>query len=82
MIDALDECDREDIREILRLLAQAREIRPISLRSFATSRPEFPIRLGFKQMPDGTYQDLILYEVVTETIARDIRSYKSLTNRL
>ena len=76
VIDALDECDREeDIRAILRLLAQAREIRPISLRVFVTSRPEFPIRLGFKQMPDRTYQDLILHEVATETIARDIRLF-------
>ena len=76
VIDALDECDREeDIRAILRLLAQARGIRPISLRIFVTSRPEFPIRLGFKQMPNGTYQDLILHEVATETIVRDIRLF-------
>lgn len=76
VIDALDECDREeDIRVILRLLAQAREIRLISLRIFVTSRPEFPIRLGFKQMPDGIYQDLILHEVATEKIARDIRLF-------
>ena len=73
VIDALDECDREeDSGAILRLLARTREIRPISLRIFVTSRPEFPIRLGFKQMPDGTYQDLILHEVARETIARDI----------
>ena len=73
VIDALDECDQEkDIGAILRLLAQASEIRPFSLRILVTSRPEFPIRLGFKQMPDGTYQDLILHEVARETIAQDI----------
>ena len=73
VIDVLDKCDREeDIGEILRLFAQAREIGPITLRIFVTSRPEFPIRLGFKKMPDGTYQDLILYEVARETIARNI----------
>ena len=73
VIDALDECDREeDMRAILRLLTQANKIRPISLRIFVTSRPEFPIRLGFQQMPDGTYEDLVLHEVATETIARDI----------
>ena len=73
VIDALDECDREeDIRAILRLLAQTKDIRPISLRIFVTSRPELPIRLGFKQMSDGTYQDLVLHEVAKETIERDI----------
>ena len=76
VIDALDECDREeDIRVILQLLAQARNIKSISLRVFVTSRPEFPIRLGFQRMPDGTYQDLILHEVATKTIARDIRLF-------
>ena len=73
VIDALDECDREeDIKEILRLLTQAKDIRPISLRIFVTSRPELPIRLGFRQMQDGTYQDLILHEVARETVERDI----------
>ena len=73
VIDALDECDRdEDIREILRLLTQTKDIQPISLRIFVTSRPELPVRLGFRQMPDGTYQDLILHEVARETVERDI----------
>ena len=73
VIDALDECDREeDIREILRLLAQTKTIRPISLRIFVTSRPELPIRLGFRRMSDGTYQDLVLHEVARETVKQDI----------
>lgn len=56
IVDILDECNREeDIGAILRLLAQAKEIRPISLRILVTSRPEFPIRLGFKQIPDRIY---------------------------
>ena len=73
IIDALDECDREeDIREILRLLTQTKDIKPISLRIFVTSRPEFPIRLGFRRMSDGTYQDLVLHEVAQETVERDM----------
>ena len=73
IVDILDEYDREeDIGAILRLLAQAKEMRPISLRILVTSRPEFPIRLGFKQMPDRTYQDLILHEVAMEMIIRHI----------
>ena len=73
VINALDECEREeDIRAILRLLEQTKHIKPASLRIFVTSRPELPIRLGFKQMSDRTYQDLILHEVPRTTIERDI----------
>jgi hypothetical protein len=45
VIDALDECDREEgIRTILTLLAWAEDIRPVSLRIVLTNRPELPIR--------------------------------------
>ena len=60
VIDALDECERdEDIRAILELLSRTKGLKPVSLRVFVTSRPELPIRLGFKKMSDGTYQDLV-----------------------
>ncbi|KAF2175652.1 hypothetical protein K469DRAFT_609959 [Zopfia rhizophila CBS 207.26] len=76
VIDALDECERDsDIRAILQLLSRTKDLKPVSLRVFVTSRPELHIRLGFKQMPDGTYEDLILHEVSRETIERDIRVY-------
>ena len=76
VIDALDECDREgDVKMILRLFSQAREILPISLRIFVTSRPELPVRLGFKHLPDGIYQDMVLHEVAAETISSDIRLF-------
>jgi hypothetical protein len=76
VIDALDECERdEDIREILQLLSRTKGLNPVSLRIFVTSRPEFHIRFGFKQMPNGTYKDLILHEVLRETIEHDIRVY-------
>ena len=56
VLDALDECDRdEDTKKVLRLLTQTKDIKPISLRFFVTSRPELPVRLGFQWMPDGTY---------------------------
>ncbi|KAI9775933.1 MAG: hypothetical protein M1839_000722 [Geoglossum umbratile] len=73
VIDALDECERdEDIRAILQLLSQTKGLKPVSLRIFVTSRPELPIRFGFKKMPDGTYQDLILHKVPRRTIEHDI----------
>ena len=61
--------------QFLRLLEQMKDIKPVSLRVFVTSRPELPIRLGFKQMSDGTYRDLILHEVPRNTIERDIRLF-------
>jgi hypothetical protein len=76
VIDALDECEREtDIREILQLLARAKDIQPVPLRIVVTSRPELHIRLGFREMPNGTYQDLVLHEVPTPMIERDIRLF-------
>ena len=73
VIDALDECEREeDIPAILRLLEQTKDIKVVSLRVFVTSRPELPIRLGFKQISDRTYRDLVLHEVPRNTIERDI----------
>ncbi|KAF2814948.1 vegetative incompatibility protein HET-E-1 [Mytilinidion resinicola] len=76
VIDALDECDREeDIRVILQLLARTKDMKPVSLRVLVTSRPELPIRLGFKQMSDGTYQDLVLHDVPRTTIEHDINLF-------
>ncbi|KAF2830220.1 hypothetical protein CC86DRAFT_444182 [Ophiobolus disseminans] len=40
-----------------------------------TSRPKLHIRLGFKEMPNGTYQDLVLHEVPKNTIEHDIRLF-------
>jgi len=76
VIDALDECERDsDIRVILQLLSRARDLKLVSLRVFVTSRPELHIRLGFKKLPDGTFEDLILHEVAKQTIQHDIRVY-------
>jgi hypothetical protein len=76
VIDALDECEQEqDIRAILQLLARTKDIRTVPLRIFVTSRPELHIRLGFKEMSNGTYQDLILHEVPRSTIKHDIRLF-------
>jgi hypothetical protein len=44
----------------------------VSLQILVTSRPELPIRLSFKQMSDGTYQDLVLHDVPKASIEHDI----------
>ncbi|KAK4139044.1 uncharacterized protein C8A04DRAFT_33504, partial [Dichotomopilus funicola] len=46
VIDALDECERDDdIRVIIYLLSQAKALSSVSLKAFLTSRPELPVRL-------------------------------------
>ncbi|EMD67664.1 hypothetical protein COCSADRAFT_158031 [Bipolaris sorokiniana ND90Pr] len=80
VINALDEYKREaDTRAILQLLARTKDIRPVPLRIIVTSRPELHIRLGFKEMPNGTYQDLVLHEVPRHTIEHDIPKQQILT---
>jgi hypothetical protein len=74
VIDALDECEGEDdMRLILRLLFRLQEIKSVHLRVFLTSRPEFPIRLGFKK--EENHQDLILHELPAPVIENDIRVF-------
>ncbi|KAE8311019.1 hypothetical protein BDV41DRAFT_357646 [Aspergillus transmontanensis] len=74
VIDALDECDREDdMRVILRLLFKLQEVKSVYMRIFLTSRPELPIRLGFKQ--DSNHQDLVLHELPKPVIEHDIRLF-------
>jgi hypothetical protein len=40
-----------------------------------TSKLELPIRLGFKQMSDRTYQDLVLHDVPKRSIEHDIHLF-------
>jgi hypothetical protein len=76
VVDALDECDRErDMETILRLLPSTQTMAAISLPIFVTSRPELPIRLGFRAMSEDVHQDLVLHEMPPSTIEHDISVY-------
>ncbi|KAI9715121.1 MAG: hypothetical protein M1828_001056 [Chrysothrix sp. TS-e1954] len=80
VIDALDECDdrTDEIRRVLRLLRQLEEVRDrTGIRVLLTSRPELPIRLGFREMQDTVYQDVVLHEIDESTIRHDIELYLS-----
>ncbi|KAM0175389.1 hypothetical protein ACHAPC_009632 [Botrytis cinerea] len=73
VVDALDECDREeDVEAIIRLFSQAQHI--ASLKFFLTSRPELPIRLGFKKIGDK-YKGLVLHEIPEKIVKEDISSF-------
>ncbi|KAK4205952.1 NWD2 protein, partial [Rhypophila decipiens] len=75
VIDALDECDGDnDVKAIISVLAQAKELRSSRLRIFITSRPELPIRLGFSNV-QGKYQDLALHQIPEPIVERDIFAF-------
>lgn len=73
IIDALDECeDENDIRIILRLLAEARSLKKVQLRVLITSRPEVPIRNGFCKISDAEHYDFILHDMEAAIVDHDI----------
>lgn len=73
VIDALDECEGDnDIRRIIQLLAEAGNLRTTRLRVFVTSRPETPIRLGFRDIRGILHRDLVLDYISRTTVDHDI----------
>src|SRR5262249_7749026 len=75
VIDALDECDRDDdARAIIYLLSRAKELTSLRLKFFFTSRPELPIRLGFRDI-GNSYTDFVLHEIPQPDIEKDISVY-------
>jgi hypothetical protein len=74
VVDALDECEKEsEIRALLQLWSRLSQIKSVCLRLFLTSRPDLPIRLGFKDMSAAAHQDLALHDEVPRiTIQLDI----------
>ncbi|KAF5602237.1 hypothetical protein FPCIR_2022 [Fusarium pseudocircinatum] len=74
VIDALDECEKEDeIKSLIEIISGAISIRQY-LRVLITSRPELPIRLGFGKA-NGTYLPLVLHDMPVATIKHDIRAF-------
>ena len=88
VIDALDKCEQDgDILEILRLLSRIKELEGAFIRVFVTSRPELYIRLGFKQMSNAHYDNIVLHDIPEDIVTHDIRVFldsefdKMLTHR-
>ncbi|KLO85761.1 Uncharacterized protein LW93_14380 [Fusarium fujikuroi] len=74
VIDALDECEKEDeIKYLIRILLSATSIQQ-NIRILITSRPDLPIRLGFANA-DGSYQALVLHDMPVTTIKHDIMTF-------
>ncbi|KAF1923485.1 uncharacterized protein M421DRAFT_104373 [Didymella exigua CBS 183.55] len=74
VVDALDECNNEhDVRIIVQLLAEARPLLTgARLRVFLTSRPEVPIRHGFRQMAETEHRDVVLHNISPLIVDHDI----------
>ena len=76
VLDALDECDGDrDIQQILQLLTEEWAVRPGQLRILVTSRPETPIRLGFRNIPEFLHYDLVLHDIPRDVVDHDISIY-------
>jgi hypothetical protein len=66
VIDALDECDENDIGVVIRLLARVTEVETVRLRVFLTSRPETVIKNAFGAVSKDT--DQVLDEIALEDV--------------
>lgn len=76
VIDALDECEHEeDIGTLLQLFIEAKDVTAVNLKVFVTSRPETPIRIGFRDMSEIIYEDLVLHDIPRLIIEQDICVY-------
>jgi hypothetical protein len=82
IVDALDECEGDEkIRTIIHLFARLQCPQIPGLKTFMTSRPDLPIRLGFSNI-ENTYEDFILHNVESEIIKHDISTFLEYSLRL
>ena len=73
VIDAIDECNRdENIKLILQLFLELKNLQKKNTQIFLTSRPETVIRLGFSNMPSIVYKNLNLGSVPDDIVEHDI----------
>ncbi|KXJ86484.1 WD domain protein [Microdochium bolleyi] len=74
VVDALDECEQDaDIKWLIKNLSRLSG-KKTRIRILVTSRPDLPIRLGFKRIKDK-YQYLVLHEMPAQVINPDIRRF-------
>ena len=76
VVDTLDECNSEDnIKLLLQLFVEVKDIDTVNLGIFLTSRPETAIRLGFGQMPEIIHHDLDLHAIPRSVMEHDINVF-------
>jgi len=73
VVDAIDECQNEDdVWTLLQLWSCLSRYRHRYIRWFLTTRPELAIQLGFSRMPTDAHRNVVLHEISSPTITRDI----------
>lgn len=73
VIDALDECDSEDdIRLLLQLFIELKNINTVDLSILVTSRPEIALLHEFQDMPEIMHRRLDLRDVRRDVVEHDI----------
>ncbi|KAI4117122.1 MAG: hypothetical protein LQ345_002570 [Seirophora villosa] len=73
VVDALDECGSDDdIRRLLQLFVEVKDITTVNLGVFVTSRPEFVISLGFGKIPEIIHKNLDLRDIPPHVVEHDI----------
>jgi len=76
VVDALDECEEEgSIGILLRLLPQVGVCKDIRVKILVTSRPETPIRHGFKHIGEGSHHAFVLHDISSAIVNRDIQVF-------
>lgn len=81
VIDALDECQQEDIGLILRILSQAEEFSTTRLKFLVTSRPEPEVQDGFRRMVQNSesreryFKTLRLHDIPRKAVDDDLANY-------
>lgn len=73
IVDALDQCKREDdIQTLLQLWSRSSQRVHCRIQWFVTSRPELAIQVGFSRMLPHVLQNVALHEIPLPTIRDDI----------
>ncbi|KAG9010804.1 hypothetical protein FRB94_009711 [Tulasnella sp. JGI-2019a] len=73
VLDALDECQKEGAKELLRLLLSEASKIPFPLKVLVTSRPEPHLRTIFNHADD--VHQIILHDIEASIVKSDIRLY-------
>ena len=61
IVDALDEYKKErDVKAIIDLWSRLAYLTTVRLKLFLTSRPDLPIKLGFRNISIAVHQDMVL----------------------
>ncbi|KAI8674545.1 NACHT domain-containing protein [Fusarium keratoplasticum] len=75
IVDGLDECDGDDdIRRLISLLSNFKDVKNFRVRVLITSRPELPSRLGFHDSRDH-HRNFVFHEISETNVEHDVEIF-------